>query len=47
MKHTAELIGLTSFAAIFGGVLIGRFVARRLPGPYLTSETVFGNGERE
>lgn len=39
MKSTAELIGLISFAAIFGGALIGRFVARRLPGHHLSSET--------
>ena len=39
MKYSAELIGLISLAAIFGGVLIGRFVARRLPGHHLTSET--------
>ena len=39
MKYGAELIGLISFGAIFGGVLIGRFVARRLPGHHLSSET--------
>jgi hypothetical protein len=39
MKYGAELIGLISLAAIFGGVLIGRFVARRLPGHHLSSET--------
>ena len=39
MKYGAELIGLIAFAAIFGGVLIGRFVARRLPGHHLSSET--------
>ena len=39
MKYSAELIGLISLAAIFGGVLIGRFVARRLPGHHLTGET--------
>src|SRR5690349_23222689 len=33
------VIGLISFAAIFGGVLIGRFTARRLPGHHLSSET--------
>src|SRR5215468_7587604 len=33
------IIGLISFVAIFGGVLIGRFVARRLPGHHLSSET--------
>src|SRR3954470_17107455 len=32
-------IGLISFVAIFGGVLIGRFAARRLPGHHLSSET--------
>lgn len=39
MKYSAELIGLISLAAIFGGVLLGRFVARRLPGHHLGSET--------
>jgi len=39
MKNTAELIGLISFAAIFGGALVGRFVARRLPGHHLSSDT--------
>lgn len=39
MNYAAEFIGLISFAAIFSGVLIGRFVARRLPGHHLTSET--------
>lgn len=39
MKYGAEFIGFISFAAIFGGVLIGRFVARRLPGHHLTTET--------
>src|SRR5215468_2576271 len=33
------IIGLISFAAIFGGVLIGRFAAGRLPGHHLSSET--------
>ena len=33
------IIGLVSFAAIFGGVLIGRFAANRLPGHHLSSET--------
>jgi hypothetical protein len=33
------VIGLISFAAIFGGVLIGRFAANRLPGHHLSSET--------
>ena len=32
-------IGAVSFAAIFGGVLIGRFTARRLPNHHLSSET--------
>jgi hypothetical protein len=27
------VIGFISFAAIFGGVLIGLFAGRRLPGP--------------
>src|ERR1700740_2644255 len=39
MKNMAEVIGLISFAAIFGGALVGRFVARRLPGHHLGSET--------
>ena len=39
MKYAAEFIGLISLAAIFGGVLIGRFVARRLSGHHLSSET--------
>src|SRR6516164_6455119 len=33
------LIGLISFAAIFGGVLIGRFAAGRLPDHHLSHET--------
>jgi hypothetical protein len=33
------IIGLISFAAIFGGVLFGRFAAGRLPGHHLSSET--------
>ena len=33
------LIGLISFAAIFGGALAGLFVRRRLPTPHLSSET--------
>ena len=33
------VIGLISFAAIFGGALIGLFVRRRLPGHHLGSET--------
>ena len=37
MSHL--IIGLISFAAIFGGVLIGRFAARRLPSHHLSSET--------
>lgn len=36
---TNIVIGLISFAAIFGGVLIGRFAANRLPGHHLSSET--------
>src|SRR5215471_15433330 len=32
-------IGFISFVAIFGGVLIGRFAARRLPGRHLSPET--------
>src|SRR5437764_3778087 len=32
-------IGLISFAAIFGGALIGLFVRSRLPGHHLSSET--------
>jgi ABC-type amino acid transport system permease subunit len=31
--------GLISFAAIFGGVLVGRFAASRLPGHHLSNET--------
>jgi len=37
MSHTS--IGLISFVAIFGGVIIGMLVARRLPGQHLSSET--------
>jgi ABC-type amino acid transport system permease subunit len=33
------VIGLISFAAIFGGALIGLFVRRRLPGHHLSAET--------
>jgi len=33
------IIGLIAFAAIFGGVLIGRFAAGRLPGHHLSNET--------
>jgi ABC-type amino acid transport system permease subunit len=33
------LIGLASFAAIFGGVLVGLFSGRRLPGHHLDSQT--------
>jgi|SRR5215831_16896897 len=33
------VIGAISFAAIFSGVLIGRFAARRLPNHHLNSET--------
>ena len=39
MKYGAEFIGLISLAAIFGGVLVGRYIARRLPGHHLSSET--------
>ena len=37
MSHT--FIGLISFAAIFGGVIVGMLVARRLPGSHLSGET--------
>src|SRR3954468_11747620 len=37
MSHIT--IGIISFVAIFGGVLIGRLVARRLPGHHLSTET--------
>src|SRR6266480_743112 len=37
MSHL--IIGLISFAAIFGGVLIGRFTARIIPNHHLSSET--------
>jgi len=37
MSHT--IIGLISFAAIFGGVIAGMLVARHLPGQHLTAET--------
>ncbi len=37
MSHTA--IGLISFSAIFGGVVGGMLVGRRLPGHHLTTET--------
>jgi hypothetical protein len=37
MNHT--IIGLISFAAIFGGVIAGMLVARRLPGHHLNAET--------
>src|ERR1051325_11168544 len=36
---THSVIGLISFAAIFGGVVIGRFAGRRLPGHHLSAET--------
>ena len=37
MSHLT--IGLISFVAIFGGVIIGILAARRLPGHHLNSET--------
>jgi ABC-type amino acid transport system permease subunit len=37
MSHIT--IGLISFVAIFGGVIAGMLVARRLPGQHLSSET--------
>ena len=37
MTHT--VIGLISFAAIFGGALVGLFAAHRLPGHHLSKET--------
>jgi len=36
---TTIVIGLISFVAIFGGVLVGMSAARRLPGHHLSSET--------
>jgi uncharacterized membrane protein len=36
---SSTVIGLISFAAIFGGVLIGLSVRRRLPGQHLGTET--------
>ena len=33
------VIGLVSFIAIFGGVLIGIVAARRLPGHHLSADT--------
>src|SRR4051794_32118377 len=36
---TDYTIGWISFVAIFGGVLVGRFVARRLPSRHLSAET--------
>ena len=39
MDYSAEPIGLMSFAVIFGGVLGGKFVARRLSSHHLSSET--------
>jgi hypothetical protein len=36
---THIFIGLVSFAAIFGGALIGLFAAHRLPGHHLSKET--------
>ena len=37
MRHL--VIGVISFAAIFGGILVGRFFAHRLPGHHLSGET--------
>jgi len=37
MSHT--IIGLISFVAVFGGVIAGMLIARRLPGQHLSSET--------
>src|SRR5262249_58739179 len=37
MSHT--IIGLISFVVIFGGVIAGMLVARRLPGHHLGTET--------
>jgi hypothetical protein len=36
---TNVITGVVAFVAIFGGVLIGMFAARRLPGQHLSSET--------
>jgi hypothetical protein len=36
---SSTIIGLISFAAIFGGVIMGLFVRRRLPGQHLSTET--------
>jgi ABC-type amino acid transport system permease subunit len=36
---TNIIIGFISFVAIFGGVLVGRFAARRLPSRHLSAET--------
>ena len=36
---TNTIIGFVSFVAIFGGVLVGRFAARRLPNRHLNIET--------
>jgi len=36
---TNIIIGAISFVTIFGGVLLGRFAARRLPSHHLSSET--------
>ena len=35
----SSIIGLISFAAIFGGALMGLFIRRRLPGHHLSAET--------
>jgi ABC-type amino acid transport system permease subunit len=37
MSHT--IVGLISFVAIFGGVIAGMWIAHRLPGHHLTTET--------
>lgn len=36
---TNTVIGLIAFAAVFGGVLIGRFAAGRLPDHHLSAAT--------
>jgi hypothetical protein len=39
---TNIITGVVAFVAIFGGVLVGMFAARRLPGQHLSSETLSG-----